>query len=74
MANKFLSTIVTQSRLPECIIINHDLRFHSYNWYKFMIILLDTFLTFSMALYPQINRIIEVMNYILEKLLGIQVK
>ena len=48
MAEKFLSTVVSQHRPPEYITSNHDPHFHGY-FLDEVNILLDTTLTFSMA-------------------------
>ena len=65
MADKFLSSMVSQYGLPECIMNYHDPCFHGNFWEELMA-LLDTTLTFSIALQPQTDRISEVMNHTIE--------
>ena len=70
MADKFLSTVVSQYGLPECIMSDHDCQFCGHFWDELMS-LLDMTLTFSIASHPQTNGIAEVMNYTMEQLLQI---
>ena len=51
VANKFLSTVVSQHGLPECIMNNHDPRFSGHFWDE-LISLLDMIFTFYAALHP----------------------
>ena len=71
IADKFLSTVVTQHRLPKCITNDHDPHFHGHFWEELMS-LLDTTLTFSMASHPQTDGIAEVTNHTMEQLLRIR--
>ena len=50
MADRFLSMVVRQHRLPEYIMINHNPYFHGHFWDE-LISLLNTILRFSMALH-----------------------
>ena len=68
MADKFLSTVVRQHRLPEFIMINFDPQFCGHLW-DGLIALLDMVFTFSIALYPQNSRIAKVTNHTIEQLL-----
>ena len=63
--DKFLSTVVGQYGLPECITNHCDPRFCGLFWDE-LISLLDMTLTFSMALHPQTDRIAEVMKHTIE--------
>ena len=65
MADKFLSMVVSQHGLPEYIMSNHDPHFHGHFWDELKS-LLNTKLTFSMALQPQTDRIAEVTNCTME--------
>ena len=65
IADKFLSMVVSQHRLPECIMSDHDPCFRGHFWEELMS-LLDTILTFSMALHPQTDRMAEVTNHTME--------
>ena len=65
MANNFLSTAVSQHGLPESITSDHDPCFHGHLRDELMS-LLDTILTFNMALYPQTDGIAEVTNHTME--------
>ena len=51
-ANSFLSMVVSQNGLPECITSNYDPCFHGHFWEELMS-LLNMILTFSMASHPQ---------------------
>ena len=65
IADKFLSTVVTQHRLPECIMSDHNPHFCGHFWEELMS-LLDMMLTFSMASHPQTDGIAEVTNHTTE--------
>ena len=65
MAEKFLSMVISQYRLPECIISDFDYSFHGHFWDE-LISLLNITLIFSMVSYPQTDRIAEVTNYTIE--------
>ena len=65
IADKFLSRVVIQHALPECIMSNHDPRFCGHFWEE-LISLLDIMLTFSRASHPQTDGMTEVMNRIME--------
>ena len=65
VAEKFLSTVVHQHGLPECITSGCDPRFRGHFWEELMS-LLDTTLTFSMASHPQTDGMAEVMNHTME--------
>ena len=68
VAEKFLSTMVSQHSLPEWIMSNHNPHFCGHFWDEF-ISLLDMTLTFSMASYSQTNPIAEETNHAMEQLL-----
>ena len=68
MADKFLSTVVSQHRLPECIVSNPH--FHG-NFLDELISLRDMTLIFSMAWQLQTDGMAEVMNHAMEKRLQI---
>ena len=65
IADRFLSMVVSQHGLPECITSDHDPRFHGHFWEE-LISLLDMMLTFSMALHPQTDGMAEVTNHTIE--------
>ena len=65
VAEKFLSTVVSQHGLPEYIMSNHDPHFCSHFWEE-LISLLDMKLIFSMALHPQTDGMVEVKNHTIE--------
>ena len=65
IANKFLSMVVSQHELPECITSNCDPNFYGHFWEE-LIPLLDTTLTFTMASHPQTDRMAEVTNCTME--------
>ena len=65
IADKFLSTVVSQHRLPECIISDYDPCFYGHFWDE-LISLLDITLIFSMALHPQTDGMAGVVNYTIE--------
>ena len=65
IADKFLSMVVSQHGLPECITSDHDPRFHGHFWEELMS-LLDMMLTFSMASHPQTDGMAEVTNHTME--------
>ena len=65
IADKFLSTVASQHRLPEYITSNHDPHFSGHFWDE-IVSLLDMTLTFSMALHPQIDGKAEVTNHIIK--------
>ena len=52
ITDKFLSTVVSQHGLPECIMSDCDPHFRGHFWEELMS-LLDMTLTFSMASHPQ---------------------
>ena len=62
IADKFLSMVVIQPGLPECIRSNHDPCFCGHFWEELMS-LLDMMLTFSIASHPQTDGIAEVINH-----------
>ena len=70
IANKFLSMVVSWHGLPKCIISDHDPHFCAHFWDSLMFLLEITF-TFSVALHPQTDRMAEVTNCTMEKLLWI---
>ena len=65
IADKFLSTVVSQHGIPECIMSDYDPHFHGHFWEELMS-LLDIILTFSMALCPQTDGMAEVTNHTME--------
>ena len=65
VADKFLSMVVSQHGLPECIISDHDPCFRGHFWEELMS-LLDMMLTFSMTSHPQTDGMAEVMNHTME--------
>ena len=65
IADRFLSMVVSQHRLPECITSDYDSRFHGYFWEELMS-LLDMTLTFNMVSHPQTDRMAEVTNHTME--------
>ena len=65
VADKFLSMVVSQHGLPECIMSDHDPCFRGHFWDKLMS-LLDTTLIFSMAPHPQTDGMAKVMNHTME--------
>ena len=65
LADKFLSTVVSQHRILDNITSNCDLCFPGHFWDELMP-LLDMILIFSMASYPQTDGIAEATNYIIE--------
>ena len=65
IADKFLSTVVSQHGLPKCITSDFDPHFCCHFWDQLMS-LLDMTLTFSMALHPQTDGIAGVMNHSME--------
>ena len=65
IADTFLSTVVNQYQLPECIMSDHDPRFCGHFWDDLMS-LLDTNLTFSTALHPQTDGMAKVTNNTIE--------
>ena len=65
IADKFLSMVVSQHGLPECITRDHDPRFCGHFWEELMS-LLDMILKFSMASHPQTDRMAEVTNRTIE--------
>ena len=65
VAGKFLSTVVSQHGLSECIMSNHDPRFHGHFWEELMS-LLDMTLAFSTASHPQTDGMAEVSNRTME--------
>ena len=65
IADKFLSMVISDHGLPECITSDHDPCFCGYFWEE-LVSLLDTILTFSMALHPQNDRLAEVTNHTVE--------
>ena len=65
IADSFLSMVVNQYRLKECITIDRDPHFCGHFWEELMS-LLDMTLTFSIALQPQTDRMAEAMNCTME--------
>ena len=65
MANKLLSTVGSQHGLPEYIMNDHYPRFGGFFWDQLMS-LLDTTLTFSMALHPQADGMAGITNHTME--------
>ena len=65
IADKFLSTVVTQHGLLECIMSDHDSCFCGHFWEELMS-LLDTTLTFSIASFPWTDGMAEEMNRTME--------
>ena len=65
IADKFLSMVISQYGLPECIMSDHDPCFHGLFWEKIMS-LLDMTLAFSMALQPQTDRMADITNHTME--------
>ena len=65
IADKFLSMVVSQHGLPECITRDCDTRFRGHFWEELMS-LLDTTLTFSMVSHPQTDGMAEVTNHTVE--------
>ena len=65
IADKFLSMVVSQHGLPECIMSDHDPRFCGHFWEELMS-LLDMMLTFSTASHPQTDGMAEVTNHTME--------
>ena len=68
MADKFLSIVASQHRLPEYITSDYDPHFHGHFWDE-LISLLDMKLTFIIALHPQTDGIAQEKNYTMEQLL-----
>ena len=62
MADRFLSMVVSQHRLPEYIMSNHDPHFHSHFWDE-LLSLLDMIFTLSMDSHPHTNRMAEVIKH-----------
>ena len=67
VAEKFLSMVVSQHRLPEYIMIDCDLHFSGHFWDDLMSLLHMT-LTYRTASHPQTDGIAEVPNCTMEKL------
>ena len=65
MADKFLSMVVSQYELPDCITSDHDPHFLCHFWDELMT-LPDTTLTFSTTSHPQTDGIAEVVNHTME--------
>ena len=65
IADKFLSMVVSQHGLPECITSDHDPCFCGHFWEELMS-LLDMTLVFNMALHSQTDGMAEVTNYSME--------
>ena len=68
IANKFLSIVVSQYGLLDCIMSDHDFYFCSHFWDE-LVSLLDTALIFSLALCSRTNGIAELTNCTMEQLL-----
>ena len=68
VADKFLSMVVSEHGLPECIMSDCDPHFCGHFWEE-LISLWDMTLTFSMALHPQTDGMAEVTNHTMEQLL-----
>ena len=65
IADKFFSMVVSQHRLQEYIISDHDPHFCGHFWDELMS-LLDTIFTFSMAAHPQTDGMAQVKNHTME--------
>ena len=65
VAGKFLSMVVSQHGLSECIMSDRDPRFRGHFWEELMS-LLDMTLAFSMASHPQTDGMAEVSNRTME--------
>ena len=65
IGDKFLSMVVSQHGLPDCITSDHDPHFRGHFWEELMS-LLDMTLTLSMALHPQTDGMAEVTNHSME--------
>ena len=65
VADRFLSTVVSQHGLPECVTSDCDPCFRGHFWEELMS-LLDMMLIFSMASHPQTDRMVEVTNHTME--------
>ena len=65
IADKLLSIVVSQYRIPACIISDHEPQFYS-NFWDELIPLLDMTPTFNLALHPQNNGMTEVLNHTME--------
>ena len=65
IADRFLSTVVSQHGLPECIMSDHDSCFRGHFWEE-LISLLDMTLTFSTTSHPQTDGMAEVTNHTME--------
>ena len=72
VADKFLSIVVSQHGLPNCITSDYDPWSNGHFWDE-LVSLLDITLTFSMASHPQTDGIAEVKNHTIEQLLHIDV-
>ena len=68
VVDKFLSIVVSQHRLLECIISDHDPHFHGH-FCDELVFLLDITLTFRMVFHPQTNGMAKVINHTIEQLL-----
>ena len=62
MADRFLSMVVSQHRLPEYIMSKHDPHLHSHFWDE-LLSLLDIIFTLSMDSHPHTNRMAEVTKH-----------
>ena len=69
VADKFLSTVDIQCRLPLCILSDHDPRLCGHYWDD-LVSLVDQKPTFSIALHPQTDGIAQVTNHIIDYLLN----
>ena len=65
ISDKCLSMVVSQHRLPECIMSDHDPHFCGHFWEQLMS-LLDMTVTFSTALHLQNDGMAEVTNHTME--------
>ena len=65
IADKFLSMVVSQHGLPECVMSDCDPHFCGYFWEELMS-LLDTTLIFSINLHSQTDGMAEIMNCTME--------
>ena len=65
VSDKFLSIVVSQHRLLECIMSDHEPCYCGHFWDDLMSFL-DITVTFSMALHPQTDGVAEVTNHNIE--------
>ena len=65
IADKFLSLVVSQPRLPECITNDHNPHFCGHFW-DYLMSLQDMTLIFSITLHPETDRMAKVTNHTME--------